>query len=91
MSNSSTEPKILPWPELQKKAEREGVDIMDYVSSMNAHILNQRDEITRLREQLRTLRWRADRAEDFLNGYGSAPGTAKEVLRGSYDHEMRPT
>jgi len=45
-------PKIIPWEELKKKAEREGVDIMDYVTSMNAHILNQRDEIVRLREKL---------------------------------------
>jgi hypothetical protein len=49
-------PKIIPWEELKKRAEREGVDIMDYVTSMNAHILNQRDEIVRLREQLAVCR-----------------------------------
>jgi hypothetical protein len=53
MAESLTnDPVILPWPEMKKKAEREGVDIMDYVNSMHAHILNQRDEIKRLNERL---------------------------------------
>jgi hypothetical protein len=38
---------------MQKKAERNGVDIMDYVNSMHAHVLNQRDEINRLRARLK--------------------------------------
>jgi hypothetical protein len=43
-------PKIIPWAQLVKKAEREGIDIMDYVNGLHVHILNQRDEINRLRE-----------------------------------------
>jgi hypothetical protein len=49
-------PEIIPWPELQKRAEREGVDIMDYVNSMQAHILNQRDQLARLNRQNEKLR-----------------------------------
>lgn len=50
--NIPTDPVILPYAEMQKKAERDGVDIMVYVNSMHAHVQRQRDEITRLREQL---------------------------------------
>lgn len=43
-------PKIIPWAQLVKRAEREGLDIMDYVNGLHVHILNQRDEINRLKE-----------------------------------------
>lgn len=41
-------PDIIPWPDLQKRAEREGVDIMDYVNGLNAHVQRQRDALSRL-------------------------------------------
>lgn len=44
-------PEIIPWPELQKRAERDGVNIMDYVNGLNAHVQRQRNEINRLRTQ----------------------------------------
>lgn len=56
MSTDDRAPEILPWPEMQKRAERERVDIMDYVNSMHAHILNQRDALRRQNEQLEWLR-----------------------------------
>lgn len=52
----SNDPVILPWPEMQKKAEREGVDIMDYVNSMHAHVLNQRDTLARQNQRISDLR-----------------------------------
>jgi hypothetical protein len=51
MSNEDV-PEIIPWPVLQKRAERDGVDIMAYVNSLNAHVERQRREINRLRERL---------------------------------------
>jgi hypothetical protein len=51
-----TDPAILPWPEMAKKAERDGVDIMDYVNSMHAHVLNQRDALARQNKQIQRLR-----------------------------------
>lgn len=53
----ATETVILPYAEMQKKAERDGVDIMVYVNSMHTHVLNQRKTIKRLaarEEELRT-------------------------------------
>lgn len=55
MSNPTTDPVILSWPEMQKKAEREGVDVMDYVTCMYAHILNQRDELARKNKEIERL------------------------------------
>jgi hypothetical protein len=52
----STDPVILPWPEMSKKAERDGVDIMDYVNSMHAHVLNQRDQLARQNKRISELR-----------------------------------
>lgn len=49
---SATEPEVIPWPELQKRAEREGIDIGDYITSMHAHILNQRDALARLNREV---------------------------------------
>jgi len=49
-------PVILPWSEMQKKAERDGVDIMDYVNSMHAHVLNQRDQLRRQNDRIEQLR-----------------------------------
>ena len=45
---SNDAPEVIPWERFQKEAER-GLDISVYITSMNAHILNQRDEINRLR------------------------------------------
>lgn len=56
MTHQSNDPVILPWPEMQKKAERDGVDIMDYVNSMHAHVLNQRDQLARQNKRLHELR-----------------------------------
>lgn len=47
---------ILPYAEMVKKAERDGVDIMVYVNSMHAHVLNQRDALARQNKQIATLR-----------------------------------
>lgn len=66
----STEPVILPYAEMAKKAERDGVDIMVYVNSMHAHVLNQRDEINRLKEQcteVSSLRRRTDQANAWVS------------------------
>lgn len=52
----SNEDVILPYAEMVKKAERDGVDIMDYVNSMHAHVLNQRDALARQNKQIATLR-----------------------------------
>jgi hypothetical protein len=49
-------PVILPWDQLQKLAERDGLDIMVYVNSMNAHIEHQRAALRRQAEQIEKLR-----------------------------------
>jgi hypothetical protein len=60
-------PEVIPWERFQKEAER-GLDVSVYITSMNAHILNQRDEINRLRGQL------AGRTERLLLVYETLTG-----------------
>ncbi len=53
MANLPADPEVIPWKRFQKEAGR-FMDVSVYITSMNAHILNQRDELKRqttLRQQ----------------------------------------
>lgn len=62
-----TDPVILPYAEMQKKAERDGVDIMVYVNSMHAHVQRQRDEINRLHSRLNVARNIITDVQNFIH------------------------
>lgn len=58
-----SEPEILSWTELQRRSASGGVDVDQYIASMNRHIENQRKEIARLHSLLTPARPASDMLE----------------------------
>lgn len=87
----STEPVILPWAEMQKKAERDGVDIMVYVNSMHAHVVRQRETIKRLDlQRLQAVHERDCAVEDVKRLSDAVAAARVYILDHGPDFSMAP-
>lgn len=92
LTNENQSPVILRWSEMVKKAERDGVDIMDYVNSMHAHVLNQRDALKRQNAQIEELHRAIESMQniigEWMQWFGSIPGVTLRSQR-ALDRDWR--